>query len=432
MPHPLLPSACFRTRAAALTQGLLAACLLWAAPQVARAVDWSLSGFGTLGYAVSDQDWRYQRVIDDGGTLWRDTILGAQVDARLSPAWSATLQLTLAPSTRHDRQWSTEATWAFVSWRPDNDWLLRLGKQRLPVFLNSENRDVGQTHAFARLPAEIYALSPTVDFTGASVSRSWFRGEGELVLDVYAGRAQLSNRTHSRDVGPSYLPVETDMSGASLTWRTDELTVRAGLLRARTERKDGQPLVTDFPFVTLAPGVGYFQVDNALPGPGVTSTDHIVNDVINLGADLAIAPGWRVVAEAARNFQRRTRLGYDSAGLSLALLHQVGDFTPYLSAARLQSMGASRMISRRVLASAGTGSDALSVAQRRAGEAIVVQDQTSVGVGLGWAITPQSRLKAEWMHTRIGERSAMVDNPPGETLSGRSLNVLSLNYSFVF
>jgi len=72
------------------------------------------------------------------------------------------------------------------------------------------------------------------------------------------------------------------------------------------------------------------------------------------------------------------------------------------------------------------------VGQRQAGEAIRVQDQTSAGVGLGWAVTPQSRLKAEWMHTRIGERSVMVDNPPGETLSGRSINVLSLNYSFAF
>lgn len=421
------------SRALSLSKRLAAAWLVALLPhQAAQAVDWSLSGFGTVGYAISDQPWRYERVIDNGGTLWRDTIFGAQLDARLAPAWSATLQLTLAPSTRHDRQWSTEAAWAFVSWRPNNEWLLRLGKQRVPIFLNSENRDVGQTHAFARLPPEIYALSPTVDFTGASATRTWLQDSGELALDVYAGRAQVANRTHSRDVGVSFVDIDTDMFGAALTWRQEDLTVRGGVVRARSARSDGQELATHFPYVQVAPGFGYFQVDNALPGPGVTSADHITNEVVYLGADWQLAPGWRLVAEAARNFQRRTQVGLDSAGLSLALLHTIGDFTPYVSVGRQQSLGSSRLLSRRILQSAGTGTDELSVAQRRAGEAIRVQDQTSAGVGLSWEVSAQSRLKAEWMHTRIGERSILVDNPPGETLSGRSINVLSLNYSFAF
>lgn len=110
---------------------------------VVHGMDWSLSGFATVGHVVSDRDWRWRRFVDEGGTLWRDTIVGGQLDARLSPSWSATLQLTLAPSNRHERQWSVEAAWAFLSWRPDNDWLLRLGKQRVPIFLNAENRDVG-------------------------------------------------------------------------------------------------------------------------------------------------------------------------------------------------------------------------------------------------------------------------------------------------
>ncbi|MBH2016090.1 MAG: hypothetical protein I8H88_06345 [Burkholderiales bacterium] len=418
--------------ASSFAAALLAALLSSQAVQAQSAIDWSLSGFGTVGHAISDQPWRYERVIDHGGTLWRDSLFGAQLDARITPAWSATLQLTLAPSTRHDRQWSTEAAWAFVSWRPNNEWSLRLGKQRVPIFLNSENRDVGQTHAFARLPTEIYALSPTVDFTGASVARTWLHGSGELVADVYAGRAQVANRMHSRDVGVGFVNVDTDLFGAALTWRQEDLTVRGGLVRARSARSDGLALPTDYPRVQVAPGLGYFQVDNALPGPGVPSTDHITNEVVYLGADWQFAAGWWLVAEAARNFQRRTQLGFDSAGASLALLHTIGDFTPYVSAGRQQSLGASRLRSRRLLESAGAGTDELSVAQRRAGEAIRVQDQTSVGVGLGWAVTPQSRLKAEWMHTRIGERSALVDNPPGETLSGRSLNVLSLNYSFAF
>ena len=209
----------------------------------AGALDVRASGFATLGYAISDQPWRWQRFTDEGGTFWRDSILGGQIDARWSPSWSGTVQLTLAPSTRAERQWAVEAAWAFVSWRPDNDWLVRLGKQRVPIFLNAENRDVGQTYAFVRLPAEVYALTPTSDHTGVSLTRTWQRESGELSADAYAGRAQINNRSSSRDLGASYLAVHTDIFGAALTWRSEALSWRMGLHRATTRRADGQPFL---------------------------------------------------------------------------------------------------------------------------------------------------------------------------------------------
>src|SRR3990167_2590257 len=64
----------------------------------AHAVDLSASGFGTLGYAVSDQPYNYQRFIDDGGTFKRDTVLGGQLDSKFSAELSATVQAKVAPS----------------------------------------------------------------------------------------------------------------------------------------------------------------------------------------------------------------------------------------------------------------------------------------------------------------------------------------------
>lgn len=400
---------------------------------VVHGMDWSLSGFATVGYAASDRAWRWRRFVDEGGTLWRDTIVGGQLDARLSPNWSATLQLTLAPSTRHERQWSIEAAWAFLSWRPDNDWLLRLGKQRVPIFLNAENRDVGQTYAFARLPAEVYALSPTTDIAGASLTRTWQHGDGELDADVYAGRANIAERSHSRDLGAHFVNVYTDIFGAALTWRREDLTWRIGLHRAVSERQDGQPLPRRYPFVSPFPGFGYYQVSNAIPGgPGVLTTDTIVNTIVNLGVDAKLAPHWRVVAEFARDVQQRTDLGANTVGAYVAVLHTLGHVTPYVSLARLQTVGAPREAWQALNAAAGKGSDALSVAQRVAADSIPFYDQTSLGLGAAWALTPRSQLKGEWMRTRIGKRSAMVDDPPQGTVSDTGVNVLTLNYSVVF
>ena len=395
-------------------------------------LDVRASGFATLGHAVSDQPWRWRRFIDEDGTFWRDSIVGGQLDARLSPNWAATVQLTLAPSTRHDRQWGVEAAWAFVSWRPDNDWLLRAGKQRVPIFLNAENRDVGQTYAFARLPPEVYAVSPTTDHTGLSVSRTWQRDSGELSADAYGGRAQISERSRSRDLGVMYLSVHTDIVGAALTWRSEALSWRVGLHHAVTRRKDGQPLPSSYPYVSPFPGFGYYQVSNALSGPGVGSTDKLVNDVINVGLDARVAPNWRVVTEIARNIQGRTDLGANTVGGYVAVLHTMGHLTPYVSLARLQTLGAPRKVSEALMVSGGSGSDPLSVAQRAAADAIPVQDQTSAGVGAAYALSPRSQLKGEVMHTRIGRRSAMADDPPEGTLSQTGVNVLSLSYSVVF
>jgi opacity protein-like surface antigen len=76
--------------------------LALAAP--AQAVDLAWSGFGTLGYAQSDQPVNYQRFIDEKGTFKRDSVLGAQVDA-LFTAVGATLQVKAAPSNHSDAQW---------------------------------------------------------------------------------------------------------------------------------------------------------------------------------------------------------------------------------------------------------------------------------------------------------------------------------------
>lgn len=121
-------------------------------PLTASAVDLTWSGFATLGYAQSDQPYKYQRFIDDQGSFNRDSIFGAQLDLKFNQQWGATLQGKLAPSIKSDSRWDATLSWAFISWRPVDDWLIRAGKLRLPLMLNTENTDVGATFDLARLP----------------------------------------------------------------------------------------------------------------------------------------------------------------------------------------------------------------------------------------------------------------------------------------
>jgi hypothetical protein len=420
----------------------LAGALLLSAP-LAQAVDWTYSGFGTIGYAQSDRPYKYQRFIDDKGSFKRDTVLGGQVDAQLSPEWSATVQATVAPSLRNDETWSLTPSWAFVSWRPANDWLIRLGKQRIPIYLNSENRDVGQTYDFVRLPTEVYAMAPTNDCNGLYVSHNWLPalGEvtlGEVTLDAFMGQADLDVRSYSRDMGVKFIHARTNIAGLALTLRTESATWRLGFDHAVTRMRDGSRLTNAFPYVSnpYVPGLAYYAV---APGMGteVGTTSSLLNDVIMLGADVEVAPNWRVVSELARNVQQRTQVGANTAGGYVALLHKMDRFTPYISYAKLRSMGASVKVVNQLdgvqVPAYIPGADQLNASQRAAADSVPIYDQDSVAIGTSYALTPQSKLKAEWMRTRIGNRSAMVDSPAGgEVVRRERINVLSVSYNFAF
>ena len=168
----------------------------------AQAVDLTWSGFGTVGYAQSDQAFKYQRFINNNGDIKRDSILGGQLDARFSQQWSATVQAKLAPSDHSDTNWQASLAWAFLSWRPSDDWLIRAGKIRLPLMLNTENNDVGATFDFARLPQEVYSIAPTTDVVGFSISKTWMFDSYEWMLEGYTGQEKTYQRYYTRAMQP--------------------------------------------------------------------------------------------------------------------------------------------------------------------------------------------------------------------------------------
>ena len=203
--------------------------LALALPFSASGFEANWSGFGTLGYAVSDQPYKYQRFIDDQGTFKRDSVLGVQMDAKLSPQWGATVQARLAPASDSDKQWEPSLAWAFVSWRPADDLLIRAGKLRLPFMINTENQEVGATYPFARLPVEVYSTAPSSDIVGLMVSKSWWMSTLEWGVDGYYGKINYPQRVHGRDMSPQgmvggtwFEPIQLQGGGLVFSLRSDD------------------------------------------------------------------------------------------------------------------------------------------------------------------------------------------------------------------
>ena len=149
----------------------------------ALGADYSLSAYGTIGYTQSDQPFKYDRLIDNRGTLRRDTVAGLQLDSRLTDSIGATVQIVTEVSDEDERQHRANVAWAFLSWRPTSDWLFRLGKQRIPLYLYSQTHNVGVTYDFVRPPVEMYSISPNNDYVGVSFSKTWNLGKDEVLLE---------------------------------------------------------------------------------------------------------------------------------------------------------------------------------------------------------------------------------------------------------
>ncbi len=422
----------------------LALALAWSAAAPAGAVELNASGFATVGYARSNSDYRYQRFIDRDGSVKRDSLVAGQLDLRLSPQWSATVQARLSADDHSDKGWAARTSWAFVAWRPGDDWLVRLGKARVPLYLYSESLDVGVANDMARLPHEMYSIVPTNDFKGLFVTRSFTLGTREISVEGYSGSADATARLWMRDgagaeqpAGPWFHTVHVRVDGLVLTSRDDTLTWRVGAVRTNTRNVGGRPLPVRYPRVDLGPGIGYWQVDPSLPGPGVETTPRIRNLAVTAGAEWQFGEGWRLTGEVVRMIQHDTELGSDSKAGYLALFKRIGAFTPYASVSRQRSSdGVLGWHDRLVAGSMPSfipGGDQINAAQRAAGESLYAFDQRSFALGVSYALSPTARLKAEWMRTRVGRASAHFDVPPGQPdVTGLSLNTLSASLSFAF
>ncbi len=440
----MMPPFAARTRSRHSAVLLLAAtCTLLAAPAAYAidAADFTVSGFGTVGYARSNAPYNYQRFISDQGTLKRDSLFGLQLDARLADEFRLTVQARLAPAADNDSQYAGTVSWAFLSWHPTNDWLVRAGRVRVPLYMISENTDVGATFDFARLPAEVYATSPTTDLDGASFAKTWNLGASELTLDGYAGRASNHIRIGSFKQGPlsiepRFLPFTIDVVGVALTLVHNDNTYRLGALDSDSAVTGPTRLTRTFPFVQIAPGIGYFQTSPLVPGPGLEAPASTRSLAYTLGANIGLGDGYRVMGEFVRRDVRDLEVGPASRGAYLALLKTMGPWTPYVSTARLLSSDTTLSLYNRVNSNRVPafipGADQLNLAQAAGAAGIFAYDQTTLALGTSYRVTTTSKFKAEWARTRIGDVSAMVDPPVNESSGHRGINVFSLSYNFAF
>ncbi len=396
----------------------------------ATAADLKFTGFATAGYAVSDQDFRYLRYIDNEGTFKADSLAGVQAEAQFNPQWGATLQMVAsAPRTRDDGL-EAKIRWAFISFRPDNDWLFRVGRLRPPFFIHSQNAEVGVTYDQARLPQEVYSLSPVYDFDGGAVTKTWLLESAETSLDAYWGKAKIKFRVFPRDdPQPDYVSEKITATGVIFSYATDSLLLRGGVHRATVELESGRVLPRTYTpsSIPFPPPTGGTLL---VPGDFFSKFDFTV---LTLGADWR-AGDWRVTGEYVQRFLKDINLGLGGKSAYVTLARSVGKWTPYLTHARLLSDSDTRGIYQTLNGTPVPIAVQLSppflpaTFHRNLADSLVIDDQYSTMLGASYSFSATSKLKFEWMRTHVGLASALVDGD----VHNKSFNVFSLSYSVAF
>jgi hypothetical protein len=119
--------------------------------------------------------------------------VGLNLSADLGDHWDFAGQVVARGNASFVGQpgYIASADWLFLSYRPTDEWLVRAGRQIYPLFLYSEQIDVGFIYPWVRLPQTVYSIIPLKSFNGLLGSYTYTYGQLRMSAATYGGSGTL-------------------------------------------------------------------------------------------------------------------------------------------------------------------------------------------------------------------------------------------------
>jgi hypothetical protein len=386
----------------------------------------TFGAFGTLGVVHSDQplaDFTSSRVENAGAGHTRawspavDSLIGAQVDARLTPKFSAVLQLLSQQNA--DSSFSPHIEWAYLKYQFTPDFSVRLGRTAIDAFLLTDSRNIGFANPWVRPPIELYDLVPVTNSDGIDFNYRFAVAGGSNTIDASIGYDHYqyptsnSQATGRADAAQQYSLVDTFQRGSAtlrVTYGQAHLTVAAF-----------EPLFDAFR-------------EFGPQGVGISDLYDVDNRVIAYyGVSAAYEPGaWFLMAELGRvNFH--SVLG-ETTGWYVSSGYRFNRVTPYATYAQTRPNSGSR----------AAGLDLSELPPPLAAEAGALNtelnatlatfaSQRTLSLGARLDVTSSIDLKLQWDRTNLGADSQgwLTNLQPGFQ-PGSSYTLVSATLDFVF
>jgi hypothetical protein len=211
-------------RSTAITAAAIALAL---GSDAARAAlpDIDVSGFGTAGFAITDTSKatfvrsQEQLVgVDETGDVGLDSLLAVQATVHLSDMFSVTGQAMVR--RQFTSSFALEVPVFFAKADITRDLAIRVGRIQLPVFMNSDYRQVGYSNTWVRPPVEVYGMIPFDSNDGADILYRTTVGPVDFGAQAFYGRDDLTFNNADIQLRKNW--------GVNVNATVGPLTLRAG------------------------------------------------------------------------------------------------------------------------------------------------------------------------------------------------------------
>ena len=378
-----------------------------------------LSGFGTIGYSISDSDTAEYRLgfakdgVDDSGTFLLDTRLGFQLDSAISDTISATVQVLARDD--EDGQFTPSLEWAFLKWAASDTWSARIGRMSLPAFKLSDYREVGYASILLRPPEDTYSQVALRRFDGVSANGQFEMGTALLNAEAIAGftREDVQDNT----------TVNADLIlGANVSVNQGVATLRLSHVYSNTEIDNDSVIESRDSLIAL--GLAFPTLSPALdPVIDFTSGDAQTISLSSIALDLDFD---RLFVNTEFAWLQTENYILSTRSWNVAVGYRFGAWTPYVFASSLEHTD------DLLVLTLPDGAELQAVAD---GVNVFFQspDQATSGVGARWDFKPNVALKFQLEQiTRDDIGFSFTRSTDDGDDDGEDVTLLSFTLDYIF
>lgn len=398
------------------------------------AVDWSVSGFGALGYSYEDEDQlAYRRDItqtadiDDNGSWLTDSNFGLQLDARFNHQWSFTTQWLLDNSTQHDFDELTEL--AFIRYVPNQHWNFRLGRVGVSAYAAADSRYIDYGYLWVRPSQELYGgiVFNSLDGVGVSYLSNNPAFNWSLKLEYgnnnQSGEIAQTNDDYTAEL-KGVLSASFEVMQGNWKWQAsyanvDSLSIKQGASIQALQSQLQQVSMLGIPGVSEEAAQAY---------DAMTLDDETV-DYYQL-AMLYFDGLWTLQTELFHIYADKSSIPQGSGGYAL-VGYSLDNITPYFMYGQFSPSHSPYSSSLDW----GAVNPSFSLLQTGAEVGInsVRIDQSTYSLGVRWDLLPQLALKAQVDYVKINEFGyGLWASNPSVFGEGRDAQVYTINLNFIF
>ncbi|TQQ49373.1 hypothetical protein FLL79_12700 [Vibrio cholerae] len=429
--NPMIRSL-FQTRLMSGVVGLLAM-----TSGAALAADWSVSGYGSIGYSYENEENlgflrniaqpdEYQR----NGSFKPDSNIGVQFDLQLDPQWSVTTQWVM--KERVEQRFDDITELAFVRYTPDENWDIRLGRLGLNAYIAADSRRIDYAHLWLRPPQEFYGgiFYDAIDGIDVTYRSQWDEITWSLGAQYGRIKQKLQNTasseisaTQSDQTLALVFSLEQDRWFGRLSY------VHVGQLKVDL---DGNSLLGIQVVNQLAQaGLGPISAEAAQLAEQINLQEETI-EYWQLGFGYRDEQ-WSLQSEIYTILGEKAVVPEGVGGYAIAG-YTLGNVTPYVIYGRFNPKNAPYQAQSDWGLSPVNGTQLAEVQKWLIGGINSTYiDQQTFSLGVRWDVTAQIALKAQYDYIQIADNGyGLWAIPLDADLQGRDVQLFSISVNFVF